>query len=191
MSIEGNNWYHKLARFIEKRGGKREIWRNENGKPSLYLERYYIVKTPWMELMIHRFFLGDKGPLHDHPALTFGWILETGYYEKLCTHIDSNGVTQGEYKADRRPGNFGWRPGSTMWHSNPKSFHKVILRPGTTPGSVWTLFGFCRRNNFSWGFRDNDGTFRFYDEQNKLEGTANMQTEHTLYKGWFFPRKVV
>ena len=84
MEIVGNNWYHRLARFIEARGGKRSIYRNENGESALYLDRFYIIKTPWLEVMIHRFYLGDKGPLRDHPATTFGGMLETACYERLC-----------------------------------------------------------------------------------------------------------
>ena len=191
MEIVGNKWYHRLARFIEARGGKRSIYRNEEGESVLYLDRFYIVKTPWIEVMIHRFYLGDKGSLHDHPATTFGWILQTGYYERLCTHIDGNGVTQGEYNADRRAGNFGYRPGSSASHDNPRSFHKVKLRSPADAGNVWTLFCMSKRNPFSWGFRGNDGNFVPYEENDKKEGVADMQSQHDSYKGWFFPRKVV
>lgn len=191
MEIVGNNWYHRLARFIEARGGKRSIYRNEDGVSSLYLDRFYIIKTPWIEVMIHRFYLGDRGPLHDHPATTFGWILQTGYYERLCKYIDEKGVTQGEYKVYRKAGDFGYRPGSSANHDNYKSFHKVKLRSPEDGGNVYTLFCMCKRNPFSWGFRGNDGNFVPYEENDKKEGVANMQSQHDSYKGWFFPRKVV
>ena len=190
MEIVGNKWYHKLCRFIEAHGGKRSIYRNENGKPVLYLDRFYIVKTPWLELMIHRFYLGDKGSLHNHPAFTFGRILETGYYERLCTYIDSMGVTQGEYNVNRVPGNFSYRPGSTANHDDYRGFHKVKLRSPEDAGKVYTLFGMGKRNPFSWGFRSNDGNFIPFAENDKREGVAEKQTQNDEYKGWFFPRKV-
>ena len=190
MEIVGNNWYHRLARFIEARGGKRSIYRNENGESALYLDRFYIIKTPWLEVMIHRFYLGDKGPLHDHPATTFGWILETGYYERLCKWIDNLGITRDEYTADRKPGDFGYRPGSSINHDNYRSFHKVKLRRPEDAGHVWTLFVMCKRNPFSWGFRGNNGVFIPFAEQNKSEGVEAMQSQHDNYKGWFFPKKV-
>jgi hypothetical protein len=190
MEIVGNRWYHKLCRFIERNGGKRSIYRNEDGDAVLYLDRFYIIKTPWIEVMIHRFYLGDRGPLHDRPAFTFGWILQTGYYERLCKYIDANGVTQGEYDADRKEGDFGYRPASNKRHDNYRAFHKVKLRSNSDSGNVYTLFVFCKRNAFSWGFRGNDGNFIPFENFNKQEGVESMQTDHSKYKGWFFPRKV-
>ena len=190
MEIVGNKWYHRLARRIEKNGGKRSIYRNESGVATLYLARFYILKTPWLEVMIHRFYLGDRGPLHNHPASTFGWILETGYYERLCTSIDESGVTQGEYAADHRPGHFGYRPGSNEDHSDFRSYHKVKLRSPNDAGNVWTLFCMCKLNPYSWGFRGNDGVFVPFAENDKKEGVVDMQSQHDKYKGWFFPRKV-
>src|SRR5687767_1642634 len=72
-------WYVNLEAYIKENGGCRDIYRNENGNPVLYLQRHYIYRDHNREIMLHRFFLGDKGPLHDHPASSWGTILQTGY----------------------------------------------------------------------------------------------------------------
>jgi hypothetical protein len=141
--------------------------------------------------MIHQFFLGDKGPLHDHPADSWGRILKTGYHERLCTSI-VNGRTEGEYKADRRPGDWSYRPGSNKEHDNFEGFHKVKLRdPAKDAGNVFTFFVMEKRNPYSWGFRDNGGFFVPYLDMSKKEKTDSMQSEaHDYDYGWFPGRKV-
>ncbi len=107
-------WYEKFANWISTRGGKRVMYRpNETGQPAKYLERFYIVKTPFIEIMLHRFFMSDAGELHDHPWHSFGWILAKGYNE---TVLDKNNQ---EITYFRSVGYFGAR--------SAKSFHRVQL----------------------------------------------------------------
>src|ERR1051326_8013809 len=74
-------WYITLAKEIENNGGKRLIYRSENGGSKLYLERYYIFKNPDFEEMLHCFHMSDREDLHDHPWDNYNIILQTGYYE--------------------------------------------------------------------------------------------------------------
>lgn len=179
----------KLMQLIASNGGARDIFRNENGKPVLYLRRFYIYRSPEREAMIHQFFLGDKGPLHDHPAASWGRILETGYYERLCTGI-VNGLTIGEYNVDRRPGDWSYRPASTPNHDNFEGFHKVKLRRPEDAGSVITFFVMEKRNQNSWGFRNNDGQFVPFDAMNKSEKVDKVQSSPDDFGyGWFPTRK--
>ena len=179
-----------LTKAIADKGGCREIYRNEGGKPVLYLKRYYIYRGPYREAMIHQFFLGDKGPLHDHPAASWGQILKVGYHERLCAYIGNDGRTEGEYVVDRKPGDWSYRPGSNKNHDNFKGFHKVKLRKPEDAGLVKTLFIMEKRNENSWGFRANDGQFVPFDEMNRLENTDSMQSSPDQYEYGWFPRRI-
>lgn len=184
LTINCHDWMETIMR----EGGSRDIFRNENNVPVLYLRRFYLYRGPDREAMIHQFFLGDKGPLHDHPADSWGRIIECGYYERLCTHI-SEGRTEGEYEVDRKPGDWSYRPGSNSQHDNFEGFHKVKLRKPQDAGKVITFFVMEKRNPYSWGFRSNDGQFVPYDEMNKLENITTMQSEADDFEMGWFPRR--
>lgn len=181
--------HKEIATHIEARGGCREIYRNEDGVPALYLKRYYLYRGPEREAMIHQFFLGDKGPLHDHPAASWGCILAVGYHERLCKSI-VNGRTEGEYEVSRNPGDWSYRPGSVGTHDNFESFHKVKLRKPEDGGNIFTFFVMEKRNENSWGFRDNDGKFVPFDQMNKQEKTDSMQSSPDQYGYGWFPKRI-
>jgi hypothetical protein len=181
--------YKEIAMLIERRGGCREIHRDEDGKTVLYLKRYYLYRSPTREAMIHQFFLGDKGPLHDHPADSWGRILCTGYYERLCKSI-VNGRTEGEYEVDRKPGDWSYRPGSVANHDNFDGYHKVKLRKPEDAGKVWTFFVMEKRNPYSWGFRDNDGSYVPFQDMYKREGTDKVEVAADNYEYSWFPRRI-
>ena len=166
-------WFEKLANWISNNGGKRVMYRpNENGHPEKYLERFYIVKTPFIEVMLHRFFMSDAGEVHDHPWHSFGWILNNGYNETVL----KNGK---EITHFRSVGHFGWRKST--------DFHKVELLPNGS-GKTWTIFVTLKRHK-NWGFLTSKGWVPFtkYFEQ---DGTKAYQELPAEYKGWVFPRKV-
>lgn len=179
-----------LCETIATKGGARDIYRTENGVPVLYLRRHYLYRGPEREAMIHQFFLGDKGPLHDHPAASWGCILRVGYNERLCTHIDENGKTQGEYEVSREPGDWSYRPASNKEHDDFESFHKVKLRQKEDGGQIFTFFVMEKRNDHSWGFRDNSGSFTHYLKMNKQEATDKLQSEATNYGMGWFPKRL-
>jgi len=131
-----------FTNWIAARGGLRKIdrWDNTTCTYQKYLWRYYILKTSFCEIMIHRFFDGDIGPLHDHPWDSFNIILRTGYIEETL-----NG------KFRRKPGYIGGR--------TAKGFHKVHLIPNTN-GKVWTLFVTLKRKK-TWGFLTKNGWLPF------------------------------
>lgn len=164
-------WYKNLARWIEKRGGMRELYRKgENGKPRLYMRRFYLVKSKYFELMLHQFFMSDAKDVHDHPWASFGCILETGYME----HLGDN-----EKSVRRIAGDVSCR--------GAKDFHRVELLEGTE-GKVWTLFGTLRRTR-NWGFLVNKQWISF-DEYFKSNGTYEVQSLPEQYSGVLFPKKV-
>lgn len=181
-------WFERLARWVELRGGMRELYRPhpETGTPTLYMRRFYIAKTPFGEIMLHQFFMGDDGGLHDHPWFSFGRILACGYRERLCRAIVA-GKPVGEHVVERRPGDWSRRPAGTAKRDSARGFHKVELRPGEA-GKVWTLFITGRRQT-SWGFLDS-GRWTPFGEYFKRDGTAAVQASPDQYQGWIFPKKV-
>ena len=77
----------RFFRWSEKNGSTREIWRNEDGVDVLYLKRHYVYRCKFFEIMVHQFYRGDTGDIHNHPTYSFGRILIGGYYEWLCDKI--------------------------------------------------------------------------------------------------------
>lgn len=104
-----------------------------------YLERFYILSTPWVGIYIHRFWASDPDGLHDHPWSSFSWVLEGGYKETIAGE---------QAPLIRMPGSKHFRPAQES--------HRVELLPGDEPGSCWTIFIRFRRKRL-WGFyRDGD-----------------------------------
>lgn len=182
-------WFERLAKFIEKHDGARNIYRPDDvtGEPSLYLRRFYIVKTPWFEIMLHQFYMSDRGTYHDHPWGSYGRILATGYYEWLCDGIEK-GEPVNPHKVFRKPGDWGGRPAANATHNDPRSFHKVELAPGTE-GKVWTLFMTGPRVR-DWGFLSVDQMWEHFSDLFKRDGTAVIAENHQMFKGWLFPKRV-
>jgi hypothetical protein len=165
-------WYKNLSLWIEKHGGMRELYRKgDNGKPRLYMRRFYLIKSKYFELMLHQFFMSDAIDVHDHPWASFGCILETGYTE----HLGNN-----EKTVRRIAGDFSCR--------GAKAFHRVELITGTE-GKVWTLFGTLKRTR-NWGFLV-DENWVPSDEYFKSNGTFEVQSRSDEYSGIVFPKKMV
>lgn len=170
------NTLDTFLRWIEKRGGARMIHRVPDGetKPAPYLERYYLVKTPFCELMIHRFHQGDRGDLHDHPWPSFGWIIRHGYREHLK-------CPDGQIRVfERRRGDFGAR--------NALALHKVELRKGEA-GKVLTLFGTGKRYR-DWGFDVPGEGWIDQTTYSQRENNPDIDSGGYHYKGWIFPRRI-
>ena len=113
-------WFEKLAGYIEKRGGKRQLFRaGPDGKPVLYMERYYLVKSPICEIMLHNFHQGDRPDLHDHPWASGGVILAEGYREHTPKGVaekrGANVVPGGAATGDRWPDHPGCNQGSGLY----------------------------------------------------------------------------
>lgn len=165
-------WYKNLAKWIENRGGLRKIYRKEGDRSVLYLERFYILKTPFCEIMLHRFHCGDDAVMHDHPWDSCNIILETGYNEHVINEWNEEEVHF------RAPGYFGYR--------SAEGQHWVELLPNTS-GHVWTLFMTMRRRK-EWGFFTKEG-YMDSQEYGKKIGVDEVNTRSVQYKGWLFPKK--
>jgi len=126
---------------------KRNIYR----KPGeLYLTRYYIFTSKWVNIAIHKFHISDYAVHHDHPFNFIAIPLKAGYLE----HLPDGMVL------DRRPFQPKFRTAN--------EFHWVQLDPERGP--VWTLFIYFRRRK-DWGFLTGDGwvDHRTYNKRLGLE----------------------
>jgi hypothetical protein len=47
-----------------------------------YLERFYILSTPWLGIYLHRFWASDDDGLHDHPWNSVSVLLDGTYFEE-------------------------------------------------------------------------------------------------------------
>ena len=166
------SWFEALAEWIEKRGGKRQIFRTEKDlEPKLYLERFYIIKCPLLEVMIHRFYMSDLPVPHDHPWASCNVILKGGYIE----HVVQKNIETAHF---RKPGYFGRRLADAQ--------HWVELPEGLM-GEVWTLFVTFRREK-SWGFFTEDRYYPF-EEYFRLTGVDTVNHSAEDYRGWLFPAR--
>lgn len=111
-----------------------------DGTRGDYLERFYILSTPFLGVYIHRFWANDMDGLHDHPWDSFSWLLEGGYLE--CIAGEMQPIIRME--------------GDTHYRTACES-HRITLLPGDEPGSCWTLFIRFRRKRI-WGFYSSEWT---------------------------------
>ena len=115
-----NCFYKLFVRIMSYLGRYRVINDRYDNEP--YLERFYIFlkdrKTFPFNVFIHRFLKSDPDDLHDHPWAFRTIILYGGYWETT------------------EKGTF-WRKPLSYRYCPANTFHRVDLKPGTKP---MTLF---------------------------------------------------
>lgn len=109
-----------------------------NGNP--YLTRWYLLRTRWLGIWIHKFHRSDEDRApHDHPFSFLSIILTGGYWEWVP---DKTGkLTRTWYRA-----------GSILFR-RAEHQHRIEVRPETTPFTL--IFRFRRRRE--WGFHTSEG----------------------------------
>jgi hypothetical protein len=135
----------KILNWLERHDRKRIIMDRVCNEPLL--TRYYLFlkdrKRFPFNVFLHKFHKGDPDDVHDHPWSYFTLILKGGYYEWI-PQFNPDGTKSCEIRKWRGPGHFRI--------CSPNSYHRIELKEGVTP---WTLFmpGPQRRE---WGFLVND-----------------------------------
>jgi hypothetical protein len=119
-----------LLKLLEKLGRKRIIMDRRGAEP--YLERYYIFlkdrKSFPFNIFIHKFLKGDPADPHDHPW-PYATLIFSGGYMEWIPQFGEDGTKSTEICKWRGPGHF------RICSAN--SYHRIELKPGITP---WTLF---------------------------------------------------
>jgi hypothetical protein len=133
----------KLGDFLKRRGRHRMIYRDP-GEP--YLERFYILSTPWLGIYVHRFWASDEDGLHDHPWNSASIILAHSYFEDVPLYRKN---PYGPVVTKKRS---PLRPPITI--RSKLAAHRITVPEGAE-GTCWSLFirfGLKRRK---WGFYRN------------------------------------
>jgi hypothetical protein len=67
------DWCESKGRFLRITG--------TGGPDDLYLIRYYVFKSKFLNIFIHRFFRSDRDDMHDHPWNFFTYLVRGAYTE--------------------------------------------------------------------------------------------------------------
>jgi len=122
------------------------VTRERDGQNEDYLERFYLLRTKWLGIYLHRFWASDDDGLHDHPWHSASILLAGGYYEE---EPERQGVPYG--------------PSIKKWRSPLRPLVKVRSRyaahritvPEGTEGTCWSLFIRFGTKKRKWGFYRN------------------------------------
>jgi hypothetical protein len=122
--------------------------------------RWYLIKTRWFGLFVHRFLRSDNDRhFHDHPWAFLTWLVGGGYWEHVP--VDPQ-------EPCRFPGIRKWRPRWSLLYRPALWLHwvevpQVAREPGTgfyrdgVPIPVTTLVLVMHRQKRMWGFETERG----------------------------------
>ncbi len=140
----------KGCRFLNgkvRMGGHRMIRRERDGEQENYLERFYMLSTPWLGIYIHRFWADDDDGLHDHPWNSISILLHGIYFEEQPERqLVPYGPTIIHKRSPLHP---------VCKLRRRYDAHRITIskeQPGAW--SLFIRFGFKRRE---WGFYRNGG----------------------------------
>lgn len=113
---------------------------------SLYMERFGLFETPWIEARVHHIVRPDfDREMHDHPTGFLSLVLKGSYQEARPVDIDPcfdwRHDQEHAYLTQRRAWSIAYR------HATDR--HKIVE---VSRGGVWTLFIFVGRRRQWWGF---------------------------------------
>jgi len=82
------HWFEHLAAWLKAKGRHRMIYRDVDKSIDPrgfeeYLERFYILSTPWIGVYLHKFWSDDDDGLHDHPWNSISVLLHGCYIEEM------------------------------------------------------------------------------------------------------------
>jgi hypothetical protein len=118
---------------------------------TLYLRRYYLVKTRLGGIYIHQIMRSDDDRcLHDHPW-DFSSVILSGHYTEITPETCEKGKV--------------WKTGSLIKHSAEDAHRLVLENP------VWTLV-FIGRKAREWGFHTASGWTHWRDYLNDKFSSA-------------------
>lgn len=112
----------KLESYCEK--NNRFIVINGTGSDTdPYLIRYFLLRTKYLSIYIHRFMRSDADDPHDHPFDFVSYVVDGSYtelsYKKAVTNISSNILSFHESSNVRDSGSLAFRKAETV--------HQVLI----------------------------------------------------------------
>lgn len=151
-----------IASVLTKLGRRRMIHRDGPYGKEDYLERFYILSTPWLGIYLHKFLADDDDGLHDHPWNSLSILLKGSYLEEMPAYpkmfrLIKEGTTITKKRRPLRP----------LFYLRSKfDAHRITLpAEGKETWSLFIRFGLKRR---IWGFYRN-GRFEPAEVQSRKE----------------------
>lgn len=139
-----------IASVLTKLDRRRMIHRDGPDGEEDYLERFYLLSTPWLGIYLHKFWLDDDDGLHDHPWNSVSILLKGSYLEEMPAYPNTFRLIKGGTTIVKKR-----RPLHPLFHVRSKfDAHRITL-PAEEKGETWSLFirfGLKRR---IWGFYRN------------------------------------
>lgn len=138
QTLSHKRWFERLATWLKKHKRHRMIKRDGEN----YLERFYILSTPWLGVYLHRFWASDADGLHDHPWNSISILINGVYFEE---EPERQCVPYGPTIIRRRS------PLHPVCKIRSRyDAHRITIDPNN-PGawSLFVRFGLKRR---TWGF---------------------------------------
>lgn len=146
---------------------KEVITRSGDEKKLPYLARLTLIRTPWFQVLFHKFLISDDDCLHDHPWPFLSLILWGGYWEwcryediplrqqeKLnFQYLERRLALNGELQVKRRynPGSLLYRPAE--WRHRVEidkpAYSMVITFKKSRTWGFWTKAGFVHYKDYS------------------------------------------
>lgn len=116
--------------------------------PAVYMRRWYVVATPWGQILLHHILLPDAArALHDHPFSFVSVILRGGYTEER-EWLRPNGEPMIRHWPSGRPHHTQHRMRTGRWHfMRAEGLHRIA----ELHGDCWTLVLTGPRRRV-WGF---------------------------------------
>lgn len=133
------------------------------GAENPYLCRWHVIpRNRFCNIYLHHFLRSDDDrALHDHPWVSFSWLLKGRYTEitNLRLPLSNNRqlfVLTGPLNDINLSVNY--REGDRIYRLSGKSAHRIVINPGET---CWTLFITGPRYR-EWGFYCPQGWIPWY-----------------------------
>ena len=129
----------KFDDYMVAHGSKRYIPRYEHSLEIPYLDRYYVLRTPWLSFFPHHYYSSDEAGYHCHPWWSISIPLVVGFWEQ---HHD---------------GTETWRSPFSITVRSAREVHRVRLDLDAEgeERECWTLFIKFKRIR-DWGFLRQD-----------------------------------
>lgn len=153
------NWCTKKGRVFKITGTA--------GPDDVYLIRYYVIRSKYMNVFIHQFLRSDRDDLHDHPWNFCTYLVKGAYtenkYNEALNKVES---TRRQNTVTRANGIVTWIRQNTLVFRKATDQHQVVvdrdLKESEKDQAALTLFisGPTKRE---WGFIKEEDSM-FYNE---------------------------
>ena len=149
---------------------KEIIARTGDEKQLPYLVRFTFLRTPWFQILFHKFLISDDDCLHDHPWPFITCLLRGGYYEWSVLKEQTPPVDMGNVVAVKvgydghlhvkrkyKAGSILYRP-ATYKHrveliQGTPAYSMVLTTKPVRPWGFWSKTGFVPRKEHHAGIR--------------------------------------